>query len=124
MQTVASALLIGLASSYLAVAWFHGSIFNSWRNYLETDGLVFAAREKGRSHRYIGWMQLVTDLLSCPFCLSAHLCFWLHLLGYLTGVPGTMAGIICGPAASAAICVYTYPHVKRALFGNDSDDSQ
>ena len=124
MQTVVSATLIALAASYLLTAWIHGSIFDGVRNYLEGRGLAFWAcggtitKENQRSLP-ARLADRVTELLLCPFCLSPHLCFWLHVLAWLCGVDGALAGLIIGPAASSAIVVVLYPYLRNSFFPPD-----
>lgn len=55
-------LLTVLVSKSIQECWFKGSLFEDYRKSIETkEGFIYS-------------------LLSCPFCLSYHIPFW--LLGY------------------------------------------
>ena len=117
MQSVASAILIGLAANYLIVAWLHSSITANMRTSFEDNWPVIDARQQGKSDRYIRFLEFCTELLLCPFCLSIHACWWLHVFAFICGVPGSLSGLIVGPAASACVVCLLYTRVKGAFFG-------
>ncbi len=54
-----------LATRAVLRAWFYGSLFEKWLGYFE--------RRPG----------LLGDLLTCPFCLSYHVVFWLFVAFYV-----------------------------------------
>lgn len=71
-------VLLALAVYGVSTVWHRGSLFAAPRAFLEVRGGFLA------------------DLLLCPLCLSAHLAFWLAVIGILPEylLPAPYVGVI------------------------------
>ena len=81
-EKVASKLLIDIVALALAInqvcdTWFNGSIFAGTRAYLEVWQDVESSRYIDRIRRFFA------NLLSCQFCLSHHIMFFLVVICWL-----------------------------------------
>lgn len=79
---MASKLLLDIATLALAInqvcdTWFNGSIFAGARAYMEVWQDVESPRRVDRMRRFFA------NLLSCPFCLSHHVMFFLVVVCWL-----------------------------------------
>lgn len=117
-------LIVGLAAGYCVIAWRDASLFAERIAWLEDGMLTEYGRRLGRfvdnkfsrgrvlgknETRAASIGQWFTTLLLCPFCLVAHVCFWLWLgidLFRLTLGPATLLNTL----ASGTVAWATYKH--------------
>jgi len=90
-------------------AWFYGSLFQKWREY------------------FYNKPGLLGDLLSCPFCLSYHVVFWLFALTYTPSLflaqPWKTICLLPTVILAAISCFHWFWHI-RPEYDNDEDKKE